>query len=650
MRCLNPITRTGFRIAALAGGMLLIGMVFATGQTTPTNNSWPLVSPDGRCRIAVTLGEDGTPSYEVWFRNQPVLRRSPLGIRREDQDLTRGLIFESASQTEARRETYALFAGGAARVDHALNGRTLRFRNANQARMEIELAASREGVAFRYRFPDSGDGVRVVEAEVTGFAISPDARGWLQPHHAAGPYTPAYEDYYFQVAPGDPPPDSRARAMGWAFPALFQIPGAGAWMLLTESGTDGTYCGCHLAPDSSGGLYRLAFPLADEATKGQSSEFGPEPRFRLPWTLPWRVVVLGEVAGDIAMATLTTDLAPPSRIADTSWIRPGRASWAWWSHPEGPATAELFNSFTDLAADLGWEYTLFDAGWWKPGLLDIARHATSLGVVPLAWTSASDFYGARGSGRKLDEMVAAGVGGVKVDFWCSDRQEAMAAMHALFAAAAERRLVVNLHGCTLPRGWERTWPNFLTSEAVLGTESYFYDSRYPEKAAELNTVLPFTRNAVGPMDVTPVACSPKRYARITSAAHELATAIILKSGLIHYADTPEFFASLPPEAREILRNAPARWEETRCLAGEPGKEVIFARRTGGSWFVAGLNGTDHPRRVDLDLTAFAGVPQRLLVAEGADPLMQVTIHSPPPGPRWRHEMPPRGGFILRLDP
>ena len=183
---------------------------------------------------------------------------------------------------------------------------------------------------------------------------------------------------------------------------------------------------------------------------GKVSRLGPEPRSTLPWTMPWRVIVLGKTAGDIALATLVTDLAPPSRIKDTVWIKPGRASWAWWAYPDGPATAERFNEFSDFGARMGWEYTLFDAGWWTPGITNIAKYAISKGVAPLAWMGAGDFYSAQRRDRRLDEMVANGVRGVKVDFWCSDRQEAIAAMHGLFESAAARHLVVNLHGCTLP--------------------------------------------------------------------------------------------------------------------------------------------------------------------------------------------------------
>ena len=255
----------------------------------------------------------------------------------------------------------------------------------NDVPIEIELAASDEGVAFRYRFMTNSSAVRIVESELTSFTIPSNARGWMQPYHAAGPYTPAYEDFYFHVSPGDPPPDSRAKAVGWAFPALFNVPDAATWVLITEAGTDESYCACHLNPDCSGGVYRIAFPLADETTRGYTNKFGPEPRFTLPWTMPWRVMVLGKSAGDIATATLVTDLSAPSRIADTSWIKPGRASWAWWSYPEGPATEKLFDDFTDFAAKMGWEYTLFDAGWWKPGLKPIASYALTKGVMPLAW-------------------------------------------------------------------------------------------------------------------------------------------------------------------------------------------------------------------------------------------------------------------------
>src|SRR6202453_4021038 len=331
-------------------------------------NFWSLASPGGHCVISVSLSENGSLSYQVSRQSKTVLPSSPLGLRRDDQDFEQELSLDHAGPARSRREKYELFAGKTPHVNHLLRQRALFFRNTNGAPLEIDLAASDEGVAFRYRFPEKTGALHIVESERTGFRVPLNARGWLQPFHAAGPYTPAYEDFFFHVVPGDPPPDSRAKAVGWAFPALFNVPDAATWALLTESGTDESYCACHLGPDSTGGLYRIAFPLEDETTRGWTNKFGPQPRSTLPWTMPWRVIILGQSAGDIAMSSLVTDLAPPSRIAQTSWIKPGRVSWAWWSYPDGPATAKLFDHFTDFAAEMGWEYTLFDAGGGGPGL------------------------------------------------------------------------------------------------------------------------------------------------------------------------------------------------------------------------------------------------------------------------------------------
>ena len=636
------------RHALLPVVLLTLSMARSLIAGSDTSNSWSLSSPNRQCEISVILNDDGALSYQALYDGKVAIKKSPLGLRCNDHDFERGLALMKAGEVESRREKYELFAGIQSQVDHVLTHRSLTFRNTNNIPIEIDLAASDEGVAFRYHFTGNSDAVRIVQCESTGFGLSSVARGWLQPYHAAGPYTPAYEDFYFHVSPGEPPPDSRAKAVGWAFPALFQVPEASAWVLLTESGTDESYCACHLGPDSADGMYRVAFPLADEATLGYSNKFGPEPRYTLPWTMPWRVLVLGKSAGDIATATLVTDLAAPSRIKNTSWIKPGRASWAWWSYPDGPATAERFNEFSDFAAKMGWEYTLFDAGWWSPGLKPIARHALSEGIMPLAWLYATDFYYPKRGAKKLDEMAAAGVRGVKVDFWCADRQEAMAAQQRLMKDAAERKLVVNLHGCTVPRGWQRTWPNFLTCEAVLGKESYFYEPRYTEKAAELDTVLPFTRNAVGPMDITPAGCSPKKYVRTTTAAHELAASIIYTSGIIHYADRPEFFGSLPAEVLQIFRDAPARWDETRCLIGEPGQVAVFARRSGDNWFIAGINGTTNARPVTLDLSPYNKFQHRIAIAEGSDANMQVAAVPLNNLTQWLHTIPPRGGFILRI--
>ncbi len=636
---------TSLKPATVTIGLLLF---FFAGTILAETAEWSLQSPDKKCEITVSL-DSGRLSYYTSLDGKVVIAKSPLGLKRDDQDFENGLVFERAGNVEKHREKYELFAGVQPSVDHRVNYRELAFHNANGVPIKLDLAASDEGVAFRYRFAETNSDVRIVESESSSFAVPMNARGWLQPYHSAGPYTPAYEDFFFHVSPGTPPPNSRQPPVGWAFPALFHAPDAAAWVLITEAGTDASYCACHLAPDCSNGVYHIAFPKTDETTGGYTNQFGPEPRFTLPWTMPWRVMIMRPFAADIATSTLVTDLSAPSRIADTSWIKPGRASWAWWAYPDGPNTKQLFDKFTDFAVGMGWEYTLFDAGWWDPGLKPISSYALSKGIKPMAWNYAGDFYDAGKRKTKLDEMAAAGIVGIKVDFWCSDRQEAIAAQQALMRDTAARKMVLNLHGCTIPRGWQRTWPNLLSTEAVLGSENYFYTPRYTEEAAELDTVLPFTRNVCGPMDVTPVACSPKKYDRTTTATFELAAALIFTSGIIHYADGPQFFESLPPQALQVFRDAPARWDETKCLIGEPGTLAVFARRSGNSWFIAGINGTTNSLPITLDLSPYKKYGHRILVSEAPDAKMQVIVTTPANSNQWQHTIPPRGGFILRLD-
>jgi alpha-glucosidase len=621
---------------------LLAVPAFGAGQ-------FSLASPDRTREIVLRLDETGRLTYQVNFAGKTLLENSPLGIVVGRNSFVSGLKVTEAGESVSRRERYELFSGITPKVDRVLNHRSVRFRNHGGNSMVVDLAASDEGIAFRYRFDSPGHDPAQVLEEQSGFQLPPDARAWLQPYHTAGKYTPAYEDFYFHVSPGDTPPHSREKPLGWGFPALFEVPSAGSWLLITEvTGTD-PYPACHLAPDSSDGLYRVAFPRENEQELETVGNGPAKPHHQLPWTLPWRAILIGADAAEIATATLVTDLAPPSRIADVSWIKPGRASWAWWSHPEGPFTAEAFNQFTDFSAEMGWEYTLFDANWWDPGIKTLVQHATRRNVRALMWTHARDYETPAKRVGKLDEVAEYGAVGVKADFWCSDRQESIGRILSLFEEAAKRKLLVNLHGCTLPRGWHRTWPNFMTAEAVLGAESYLYESAYSEKAAELNTVLPFTRNVAGPMDYTPFTLSPKRYPRLTTAAHELANAIICTSGIVHYADSPEVYRNLPPEVVRILRDAPARWDETRCLIGDPGRIAVFARRFGDSWFIAGISGSTSPQSLSVDLAEFGEYARRIVVEEGNQPRLDLAVKTLSASDSWQYTIPPRGGFVLRLE-
>src|SRR5690606_24610696 len=250
-------------------------------------------------------------------------------------------------------------------------------------------------------------------------------------------------------------------------------------------GHDGTFPGCHLQADATDGLYKVAFAKEDERyTIPLEEKDNVYPISELPWAMPWRAIIIGDQAGDILLSTLITDLAPASKIEDTSWIVPGKASWSWWSHPDDHSPA-IYKEFTDLADVFGFEYTLFDAGWEKAnqegGIID---HAIAKGIKPMVWGYSASYFDPESRKKRFRELADMGVKTVKIDFWCSDRQEVMAALQSVFEDAANEKLMINLHGSTMPRGWHRTWPNFMTAESVLGTESYFYEPRFPEKAAE----------------------------------------------------------------------------------------------------------------------------------------------------------------------
>jgi len=623
-----------------------------TLQVATAKDVAAVASPDGRNAIVVMLDDAGALSYRVERKGATVLESSPLGVILGGRDFTKGLTAALVSGIEERRETYSLFTGTRSTVDAPHRRRSVALSNAGGAAVTLDLDAGNEGVAFRYRF--NGEGTETtVDRELSGFRLAAGARGWMQPYNQSSSSSPAHEDYFFAVQPGDPPPASRGGATrGWNFPALFEVPSAKSWLLLTESGTDESYCACHLAADSKNGVYQIEFPFADERTRGVPPREGTAPRHELPWTMPWRVMVLGDTAGDILTSTLVTDLAPPSKLADTSWIHPGRASWSWWAHPESQTPEErtgLYASYLRAGAAMGWEYSLLDAGWNAADMTTLTKLAADNHVALQVWAHAADFHDAGKRRAKLDEWQRLGITGVKIDFWCSDRQETLQAMMATLKDAAARRMTVNFHGCTLPRGWQRTFPNFLTAEAVLGAESYMFDDRYPDKAAELNTILPFTRNVAGPMDYTPLGLSAKRYLRKTTASHELAAALIFTSGIVHYADNPEVYAAFPEGARRILKDAPALWDETRCLIAEPGRAVVMARRSKESWFIAGINGTNDARTIDLDLKLFAGYGKRTLVHEGANATMELKEDVPATTDAWQGTMPPRGGFVLRLE-
>lgn len=616
---------------------------------------WSVDSPDGRTAIAVTRHDDGRLTWRATRGSSTVVEDSPLGIRRADQAFVDGLKLVNAAAPAMIDEHYTMPHGK--RREHHVRGRerTLAFANAAGARLDIVLRSHNDGVAWRYRFPDVAADEKTVLEELTGFAVPRGSTAWLQAHQEPAKYGPAYEEFYHEVRADDPAP----RSDGWAFPALFRTP-SGPWLLISESGFDGGYCGTHLAARAPRAVYRVTFPDGDEGL----GVGDVQPSSTLPWTLPWRVVIIGDEAGRILESDLIRDLSAPTRLADTAWIRPGRAAWSWWSDSDSPRHAERLNAFTDLAAEMGWEYALVDANWnrMETGRIeDVVEHAKEKKVGLFFWYNSGgphnevmeeprDRMHLRDVRRaEFARLRDWGAKGVKIDFWHSDKQDRYQQYRDVLADAADFELLVNFHGSTIPRGWEREFPHLIGMEAVRGAEQYRFGEYFPANAARQATVLPFTRNVVGAMDYTPVTFSDHEYARLTTNAHELAQAVAFEAGVQHLADSVEAYRGLPEEPRTFLREVPAAWDETRGLAGEPGRMVIVARRDGDTWYVGGLN-ADAAQSAHVDL-AFLGSDswQMTLIRDGAeDRTFDSSTRAVTGAETIEIPMRARGGFVMQL--
>ena len=372
-------------------------------------------------------------------------------------------------------------------------------------------------------------------------------------------------------------------------------------------------------------------------------------------------------ARGIVESCLVESLSPPSTVADTAWILPGRASWSWLYDHDSPQDMPKLRAFIDLAAEMGWEYSLVDANWdrMRNGtIFDLAAHAGSKGVGLLLWYNSGGPHNhvsekprglmANRSVRRgeMEWIRKLGAKGIKVDFFQSDKQNVIGLYQDILEDAAEQRLLVNFHGCTLPRGWSRTYPHLVSMEAVRGEECYSFDAEFTRRAPSHNALLPFTRNAVGPMDYTPVMFRDNVFRHLTTAAHELALPVVFESGITHFADAPDAYRALPAPAKEFLKKVPASWDETRLLAGEPARFAVIARRKGGAWWVGGINGEEAPRTVHLEFSFLGKEAQgatMTLIEDGPQGMESATAAV---GGRDAMDvtMSPHGGFAVVLTP
>ncbi len=568
-------------------------------------------SPSDRLALQLDIAR-GDPVFDVIFDDVAVMRGCRIGLAFAERDLS-SLNLDEADDIEVFEDSYRM-VGSETVIEITAHQRNLVFVSDGGDRLTLQVRVTDDTIGLRYSWGGGAD--RLLSDRMSFRFVSP-GRVWIQPHDPPALGAPAYEALYANGIPIGTPTE----APSWNLPALFESDGV--WVLLAESAVGPGNFGAHLQAD--GDLtYRIELPYPEE---GLSTEPPGEP-VSSPWTSPWRLIVVSDDLAAIHGSTAVTDFADPSRVEDTTWIRPGRVSWSWWSDHASPGNPEALRTFIDLAAEFGWEHTLIDANWNLNDPTDfegVLAHARTRGVGVFLW------YNSGGSNNLVPEqprdrmhepavrraeferLASMGVAGVKVDFFHSDRTDIIERYHAIAADAAEAGMMVNFHGCTAPKGWERTWPNVMTMEAVRGAEQYFFAEDYPQTAIWHNTVLPFTRNVVGSMDYTPVTFSDQLYPHLTTAGHELALSVVFQSRLQHYADSVTSYDSLARPVRMFLSEVPAVWDEARLIDGYPGEFVVIARRSGDRWWVGGING-EQPRGIELDLRRFGGARARQAIS------------------------------------
>jgi len=642
-----------FKILPLTMVPLLMALMISCNSTV----QWQLESPDKLVRVVLDQVEEesGTRLYYSLLLKQndsfmQIMDPSPLGIVGEKSRFVENLQFVSEEKHLGIRDKYTLASGKKLRVSNSYNASTITFQNSEQEEIALEFRAYNNGIAFRYLFKGEAENELKIIREESGFDFK-DGKFWGHPYDTLTVYTPAYETYYEGVKVGTEAPRIKN---GWAFPIL--VESEGAWMMVSEAGFDGNYGASHLHAKCEEGLYRIKFAEQGEA----EGHYENSSVSTLPFHSPWRFIALGTSLAQILETSLPTDLSEASRIEDTSWIKPGRASWSWWSDNPSPQDYKRMLPFVDFAAEMGWEYFLVDANWnrMKNGSMEeLASYAESKKVGLLLWYNSGgvhnvvteeprDLMWDRETRRKEFERISnLGIKGIKVDFFQSDKQEVIKQYLGILEDAADFKLLVNFHGCTLPKGWRRTWPNLVSMEAVRGEECYGFDERFPELAPGNMTILPFTRNAVGPVDYTPCGFSDNTYPHLTTFGFELALPVLLESGIMHYADTPASARALPGFAVDFLKKIPVVWDETKFLAGYPGKDVVIARKSDKIWYIAGINGENMEKDLSIDLSALGKIPSEIeLITDGQGPRDLRTTNVAPVDGKISIRLQPYGGF------
>ena len=599
-----------------------IVMAMLLGSSVASAESKQITSPDGK--LVVTVADmDGRPSYSVSYDNVLFLKPSPLGIIANIGDFSSGMSLEKNVSTNKIDETYELASIKKSKVHYVANEAVFSFTQQGKTIYDVIFRISNNDVAFKYKMYPQGETLScVVKQEVTGFAFPDGTTTFLcpqsKPMGGFARTSPSYETSYT----ADDVAGKNGWGEGYTFPCLFRN-GDNGWVLVSETGVNGGYCASRLL-GHKGGVYTIGFPQEGEANGNGTVS----PGIALPGETPWRTITVGKTLAPIVETTVPFDVVKPLYQAKGEYTY-GRGSWSWIIGMDGSTNYKEQLRYIDFSAAMGYQSVLVDALWDKQigrdKIEELAKYGKNKGVALYLWYNSNGYWNdapqtprgimdnAIARRKEMKWMQSIGIRGIKVDFFGGDKQMTMQLYEDILSDANEYGLLVIFHGCTLPRGWERMYPNFASSEAVLASENLHFSQGSCDHEAFNATLHPFIRNTVGSMDFGGSALNkyynadnaPRGSRRVTSDVYALATAVLFQSPVQHFALAPNNLTDSPSWAIDFMKEVPTTWDEVRFIDGYPGKYVILARRHGEKWYIAGVNAQKETLKLKVNLPMFS---------------------------------------------
>ena len=566
---------------------------------------------------------DGRPSYSVSYDNVLFLKPSPLGMIANIGDFSSGMSLEKNVSTNKIDETYELASIKQSKVRYVANEAVFSFTQQGKTIYDVIFRISNNDVAFKYKMYPQGETLScVVKQEVTGFAFPDGTTTFLcpqsKPMGGFARTSPSYETSYT----ADDVAGKNGWGEGYTFPCLFRN-GDNGWVLVSETGVNGGYCASRLL-GHKGGVYTIGFPQEGEANGNGTVS----PGIALPGETPWRTITVGKTLAPIVETTVPFDVVKPLYPAKGEYTY-GRGSWSWIIGMDGSTNYKEQLRYIDFSAAMGYQSVLVDALWDKQigrdKIEELAKYGKNKGVALYLWYNSNGYWNdapqtprgimdnAIARRKEMKWMQSIGIRGIKVDFFGGDKQMTMQLYEDILSDANEYGLLVIFHGCTLPRGWERMYPNFASSEAVLASENLHFSQGSCDHEAFNATLHPFIRNTVGSMDFGGSALNkyynadnaPRGSRRVTSDVYALATAVLFQSPVQHFALAPNNLTDAPSWAIDFMKEVPTTWDEVRFIDGYPGKYVILARRHGDKWYIAGVNAQKETLKLKVNLPMFS---------------------------------------------